>query len=125
MDDLEKLMAEKPDWFTEHSYMYGCGPGWHPLIRETLEKVAALNPQNFRIVQIKEKFGGLRIYAWGGDEETSRIIHEAMNESYHVCENCGSKEGVENRAGRYGWFKSFCLMCHAERMKGGADETGV
>ena len=30
-----------------------------------------------KIVQIKEKFGGLRTYAYGGDDSTHRMIRDA------------------------------------------------
>ncbi len=73
-DDFCELVKERPEWFPK-PYMYGCGPGWHKLIRETCEKIAALNPPDFQFVQIKEKFGGLRLYAQGNTGEKTQEIY--------------------------------------------------
>lgn len=119
-DDFDTLTKERPEWFPK-PYMYGCGPGWHKLIRETCDKIAALEPPDFKFVQIKEKFGGLRLYAQGNTgektQEIYQILHDAEDASYCICEECGETEGVQNLAGKYGWLKSLCPQCHAARMK--------
>ena len=40
--------------------------------------------------QIKEKFGGLRFYYSGGDEEVSGMVTLACNLSERTCEVCGN-----------------------------------
>jgi len=116
--DLDKMASEMPKWFPQ-TYMYGCGEGWHPLIRQACEKIAALDPPDFRFLQIKEKFGGLRLYATGNTGEHTREIYQILSEaeeaSWYVCEACGATEGVETRAGKYGWVKTYCPKCHEER----------
>jgi len=42
-----------------------CSRGWEPLLRRTFEKLAVLQPPVI-LDQVKEKFGGLRIYYHGG-----------------------------------------------------------
>lgn len=76
---LDKMIDEWPSWFPKPS-MYGCGEGWHPLIREACEKVAALNPANFHFLKIKEKFGGLRLYSTGDAGEKTREIFRILGE---------------------------------------------
>ena len=40
--------------------------------------------------QIKEKFGTLRFYAYGGDEKTAGMIEMAEALSGRMCEECGA-----------------------------------
>lgn len=63
------------------------------------------------IVQIKEKFGSLRIVYRGGDEAVAGIalMAEAMSEI--TCELCGNSGKM-----RYGrWLKTLCDQHHVER----------
>ena len=57
--------------------------------------------------QIKEKFGGLRIYFSGGDDYVEGIIDMAEEYSYKVCEVCGNS-GKPNKGG---WITTLCNNC--------------
>ena len=57
--------------------------------------------------QIKEKFGGLRIYYSGGDDYVEGIISMAEEYSYKVCEVCGNS-GKPNKGG---WITTLCDSC--------------
>jgi hypothetical protein len=57
--------------------------------------------------QIKEKFGGLRIYFSGGDDYVEGIISMAEEYSYKVCEVCGNS-GKPNKGG---WITTLCNNC--------------
>jgi hypothetical protein len=57
--------------------------------------------------QIKEKFGGLRIYYSGGDDYVEGIISMAEEYSYKVCEVCGNS-GKPNKGG---WISTLCNSC--------------
>lgn len=73
---------------------FECEKGWFPLIERTLKRLSLLReqlPEHFEIVQIKEKFGGLRIYTTCGIESAWDIIREAEIKSYNICEVCGEK----------------------------------
>jgi hypothetical protein len=65
------------------------------------------------VLQVKEKFGGLRFYAaiHGCTEEQEKAIREvirkAEGESFKVCEVCG-KAGREINNG---WIKVRCEEC--------------
>jgi hypothetical protein len=54
--------------------------------------------------QIKEKFGGLRIYFSGGDDYVSGVIGMAEDMSYKLCEVCGNK----GRPNEGGWITTLC-----------------
>jgi len=57
--------------------------------------------------QIKEKYGGLRIYFSGGDEYVEGLVGMAEAMSYKICEVCGNK-GESNKSG---WISTLCENC--------------
>lgn len=57
-----------------------------------------------RFVQIKEKFGTLRMYYDGGDEVTAAVTSFAEMMSAYTCEVCGCKGEVT----RVGWHRTLC-----------------
>lgn len=119
-DQLEaKLVAEFPYFFLGYregrNLLYGfeCSDGWFDLIHKLCVDISSLNPpENFRVVQVKEKFGGLRFYVDGSTAEISQLIHQAEEQSYQICENCGTTEGVTTapNPGK-SWVLSFCANC--------------
>ena len=54
--------------------------------------------------QIKEKFGGLRIYYSGGDDYIDGAISMAEEISYKICEVCGNT----GRPNKHGWISTRC-----------------
>lgn len=89
------------------------GPGWLPLVVRLNEQMAKVDP-DYRVMQVKEKFGALRYYYFGSDdllhERLSRLVDDAEKKSVTICERCG-KEG-KLRMAHHWWF----TMCdeHAE-----------
>jgi hypothetical protein len=57
--------------------------------------------------QIKEKFGGLRIYFSGGDDYVEGVVGMAEEMSYKICEVCGNS-GKPNKGG---WITTLCNNC--------------
>jgi hypothetical protein len=57
--------------------------------------------------QIKEKFGGLRVYFSGGDNYIEGLVGMAESFSYKICEECGEK-GKPNEGG---WISTLCEKC--------------
>lgn len=57
--------------------------------------------------QVKEKYGGLRLYFSGGDEYIEGLVSLAEAYSYHVCEICGNK----GEANKQGWIAVRCEAC--------------
>lgn len=82
------------------------GAGWLPLVTELNERLTALY-SDYRIAQVKEKFGGLRYYVDGVGDEGYKLIDEAEAKSYELCENCGDP-GILRKGG---WLKTYCDGC--------------
>lgn len=85
-----------------------CDDGWIPLISDLYEKLLAIDP-DFRIAQIKEKFGGLRFYASPSlssenQDEFYAAIREAEVLSLRTCELTG-KPGV-TMVSDTGWIRT-------------------
>ncbi len=57
--------------------------------------------------QVKEKFGGLRIYFSGGDDYVFGAVSMAEEYSYKICEVCGNA-GKPNKEG---WISTLCDNC--------------
>jgi hypothetical protein len=72
---------------------------------ERLSEIPEYFPVKFD--QIKEKFGGLRIYFSGGDEYVEGLIAMAESISYKLCEVCGDR-GSPNDGG---WISTLCDNC--------------
>lgn len=59
---------------------------------------------DFKVAQVKEKFGGLRFYTDGNDEYISGTIALAESLSYTICEECGNP----GKSNSEGWIKVRC-----------------
>ena len=57
--------------------------------------------------QVKEKYGGLRLYFSGGDEYVEGLVSMGEAMSYKICEVCGNK-GKPNEGG---WISTLCDGC--------------
>lgn len=84
-----------------------CGKGWYPIIQPIIDYVD--NVPKMEIIQIKEKFGELRVYLNFEDETVSKLIDEAVKEASETCELCGSKEDIGITI--TGWATTMCKKC--------------
>jgi hypothetical protein len=87
--------------------------GWTNIILEMKEK---LKPYDVHIIEIKEKWGVLKvIYNFEGTEtdknELQKIIDEAEEKSSVTCEICGNPGEFINN---HGWLKTLCNNCRME-----------
>jgi hypothetical protein len=83
---------------------FECRSGWFEIIlmlSEAVEKLArekqdqGVDEEELPIViQVKEKFGGLRFYVQNASEEIRDLISMAEQSSYGICEICGSAGGL-------------------------------
>jgi hypothetical protein len=95
------------------------GPGWTPLLLTLDDQLKAIQP-NYQVVQMKEKFGGLRIYLAGSPagvfEEVNRLICTAEGVAERTCEFCGRPGIPQAPPGRStGWVKTACDECQTGR----------
>lgn len=54
--------------------------------------------------QVKEKFGGLRFYYHGGDDEVSGMVRMAESWAARTCETCGERGTLRHG----GWIRTLC-----------------
>lgn len=92
-------------------YGIECGSGWHKLLEPVFEYIEQYNKEHeekIEVLQVKEKFGGLRFYTNFHTEELRKLIEEAEDKAYKTCELCGSTENT-GRTG--GWITTCCKEC--------------
>lgn len=100
-DNPQLLEAVLRRFHKDFPAVIDCGKGWHQLIIDCDLELAAIDP-NYRIYQIKEKFGTLRYYFQQSDEMTSekssyspirlqmnKIVSTYESVSSYKCEHCG------------------------------------
>lgn len=67
--------------------------------------------KDFRITQLKEKWGSLRLYSNFGTDEVFKIINKYEDLSYNTCINCGKPATVISS----GWISPYCDSCYEEQ----------
>jgi hypothetical protein len=77
------------------------GPGWAELVRE----VFAALPAGVVIVQVKEKFGQLRIYHEPYQLDFAAVIDAAEARSAIICEECGAPGTFDQS---FHWIRVLC-----------------
>mgnify|MGYP001168938302 CR=1 FL=1 len=116
------IFAQKDLDMTKTAMCWGisCGDGWYDLINELCENIQnhvnnfnRNKPEEAHMVcqatQVKEKFGGLCFYTYGGDEYIDGMISFAESMSYHICTDCGQRS-AKNESNR-GWIYTLCNSC--------------
>lgn len=91
----------KRQGYTLEYALESVGPGWADLVRAAYQ---ACEDDDALIVQVKEKFGGLRIYFEKGSEHLWELTGALEVKSYKICEKCG--ERGKPRTG--GWIQTLC-----------------
>lgn len=85
-----------------------CGDGWYNIIDQVCARIDHYlkykQDVQVEFVQIKEKFGMLRMYFIGGDQYVHGVVDFAENISGVICEVCG-KPGIKIYNG---WIKTRC-----------------
>ena len=93
-----------------------CEKGWWPLIEKVAAAIDSFNADHSKtpveVSQIKQKFGGLRIYHNNSPEDLRQLIDEAVAASWHTCEKCGSTIGVTTNL--EGYRLTLCPDCRKE-----------
>ena len=131
---FSKRMEETyPKMFAEPYGGFAVSMGWWPILEKlcaniqshtnwknsTRERLLKDNTHNQTIPdevpqvtvnQIKEKFGGLRFYYSGGDEQVSGMVRMAEAWADVACEECGAIG--TRRSG--GWIRTLCDTHEAE-----------
>lgn len=94
----------------DYDWALDVGEGWRPIVRKAIADIKA---RGGTIIQVKEKFGGLRLYCQGEDREIYHIAHDAEAACESRCEYCGNPGKLRSNA----WLKTLCDDCQAKREK--------
>lgn len=106
----EALTTPEPERSIEE-WLNDVGPGWRLLVSGLDRNLRDLDP-DYKIGQVKEKFGGLRFYidSFNGDIETAnKLVNIAEEASFKICEDCGGP-GVWSVRGGFG-YRTLCPLC--------------
>lgn len=119
LDNSKKISDAAPSMFyitswgdkTDVPFIFECGDGWVDILHEAAirlnEHIQTL-PEDVRqdvvALQVKEKYGRLRLYVSYYTEEIDRIVREAEEKSGKTCETCGKTGKL--RGSR--WFYTAC-----------------
>lgn len=124
------LLTAFPNVFDD-SFFFECGDGWFELVGHAAAFIDKIG-KGTKIVEVKEKFGSLRIYyeySLNEDSEpllTNKQLEQIYNfisnletRSKSICEDCGQELTHNNRADQKKmgyWIRNICITCH-ERHK--------
>lgn len=118
------MPAEKVEPQTPYALFHvECDKGWKGLYQPLLDLCEL---KGNTVLQVKEKFGGLRFY-WAGSYDITLLVEAAEEMSYKTCEKCGTygvdwdkttKQHIDKvttgvKDGSF-WIKSLCKDCRNE-----------
>ncbi|WP_336648326.1 hypothetical protein [Microbacterium sp. MMO-10] len=89
---LEAILARFDEGWAE---AIDVGPGWYSLLVRLDQQLSEIDP-NYRVQQVKSKFGALSFYARSSSEpdEFNEVFHQTIRsaewESAEMCEECGA-----------------------------------
>src|SRR3972149_3290356 len=115
-EELQKKLINKyPKAFMQNELEISCHDGWYNLIEQACNIIQQYLDWNnikeekirqIKFVQIKEKFGGLRLYYNEGDDYIRGVIDMVENISYITCEICGNSGKNNLGKRRLGYIKT-------------------
>jgi len=113
---LESIGGLENGWRLDDDPIIDCGffsigKGWYQIVKDLIEDLIELGWDK-QVVQVKEKFGGLRFYINEGSREIHDRISEAEKLSHEICEICGKKGEMRTDIG---WYSTLCKEHYEER----------
>jgi len=96
-------MKQNGAYISKEDALSFVGKGWHPLVSKLIDDLFELGWDG-ELIQIKEKFGGLRFYVGDASDEIHKRIVEAESESFRTCERCSRPGSSTSR----GWIRTLC-----------------
>lgn len=105
MREHDPIVAAHPELFIG-CFDFSVPTGWRALVAELCATLA--KDPGCRVAQVKEKFGGLRVYVNNGTEAALAAINAAELLARKTCQACGAG-GATLRTG--GWARTLCDGC--------------
>lgn len=92
------------------------GAGWQPIVKVLLD---FCTEHNIQVLQVKEKFGGLRFYYYADPDtvdtdtwqEIKQMVEAAERLCNYMCETCGAPGKKTNTS----WIKTACPAHTSQR----------
>lgn len=105
------LKPDTEDWDETWTKLDAMPKGWREAFGEMIcEEIAPYAPEDYDIFDVKEKYGMLRWYDYGGNEKIDQIIKEYEKVSAHVCVGCGCPD-VPQTVHNF-WIEPICRDCY-------------
>ena len=95
---------------THYNWEGAVGQGWRSLVQPLIE---LCEQHDVLIMQVKEKYGGLRYYIGSANKEFFDAIDAAEKESYKTCEQCGEPGVLRDDLG---WISTLCDKHYQDRL---------
>ncbi len=97
------------------AFGFECGDGWLPILEKLFAGFQELADKDgtasrFRVTQVKQKYGTLRVYHNGG-EEYEALVDKAEALSAVTCEVCGQQGTMRDDF----WVSVRCDRCYKKR----------
>ena len=117
-----KMETAYPKMFADRYGGFAVGAGWWPILEALCANIQSHIDWRNResetvpqvvVEQIKEKFGGLRFYYQGGDEQIHGMVRMAEAWADASCEECGAPGKSRNG----GWIRTLCDVHEAEHQE--------
>ena len=116
--ELQNKLKEK---YPNLAVSIDCEDGWFTILETLLEQLSNVEEYEkvkLKIVQIKQKFGGLRVYVRFNENTPVEIIEHvrgltqmAESMSYKICEYCGTTKNIGRS---HGFIVTCCDECFSK-----------
>lgn len=134
----ETLFNLYPEFFTHKedirnsamAFGFACKDGWFSLLNNLFRDIhqwfaenQGTVPEEFQVLQVKEKYGSLWVYISAAPMEIHNMIDEAEKRSYYICEVCGkecpkgTKEYVSFYRDKLPYVQTLCWACLTEQLQ--------
>lgn len=92
---------------------FECGNGWLSTLEWLFAEIDKIDkPKDFHVDQVKQKFGGLRVYHSGADKDSydkiDSLITQAEEKCKNTCEDCST---IEDLIWTKGYILRLCKNC--------------
>lgn len=111
-EEYSKILRKTFPDLVSRDFYFEIEDGWYQLVYDLFTNIQShctATGEKVKMLQVKEKFGGLRVYYnHEGSENDSNIFNlvmEAQNKSYSTCEITGGAGHLHKRGL---WVKTLC-----------------
>lgn len=120
---MNKSLFRYPTYVVHEGYdrnlaLASVGRGWSDLINEIFDFIEQKKISNVRIIQVKEKYGGLRVYTDFINDALDKKIRDAEHRSFTICEVSGTPGKLRDC---HGWYRTLCDQEAGEYPDAGED----